>query len=192
MNTPAHLIFGAALFGKRDAHAITTAALIGSLLPDASLYFMVFWNGIVLGIDEQVIFGTLYFNDFWQSVFAIDNSIPLWGALLLVALVCKLRVGVVLCGSALLHIVLDLLLHHDDGRQHFWPLSDWIFESPISYWDPRAFGNIVGPVEVAICLVFLIVLWRRFRSVWSRCGIIFLGIAEFVPFILFAVMFGSP
>ena len=74
MNTPAHLIIGAAMFARPHAWAVNVAAVTGSLLPDASLYFMFFWNRFVRGIDPEVIFRDLYYSDFWQQVFAIDNS----------------------------------------------------------------------------------------------------------------------
>ena len=38
MNTPAHLLFGVAAFGKPDRRGVTAAALGGSLIPDLSLY----------------------------------------------------------------------------------------------------------------------------------------------------------
>jgi len=156
MNTPAHLIIGAAAFSRRDAWALNLAAIAGALLPDASLYFMVFWNGVVLGVDENVIFNELYFNDFWQSVFAIDNSLPLWGLGLAVVLLARSKIGIAFFGAGLFHILLDFPLHHDDGRAHFWPFSDWIFESPVSYWDPHAHGHIMSAIErLLIGLVFL-------------------------------------
>ncbi len=42
---------------------------------------------------------------------------------------------------------MDLPVHHDDGHRHFFPLSDWRFASPVSYWDPEHYGRIVGTAE---------------------------------------------
>lgn len=192
MNTPAHLIIGAAAFSRRDAWVVNLAAITGALLPDASLYFMVFWNGVVLGVDESVIFDELYFNDFWQGVFAIDNSLPLWGLGLALVLWARSAVGIAFFGAGLIHILLDFPLHHDDGRAHFWPFSDWVFESPISYWDPHAHGGIVGAIEVVICVCLTVVLWRRFRHVASRLLIGFVFLAELAPFVLFRLWFSGP
>ena len=135
MNTPAHLIIGAAAFAKPDKRAINVAAILGALIPDFSLYFMVFWNRNIRGMSFEQIFDVEYFSTYWQAVFAVDNSIPLWFLVLLVGLLARRRVVMVLAAAALLHIALDLPLHHDDGRAHFWPFSDWIFQSPISYLD---------------------------------------------------------
>jgi len=46
-----------------------------------------------------------------------------------------------------IHAVLDLPVHHDDAHRHFFPFSNYRFMSPISYWDPKHYGNIVALVE---------------------------------------------
>ena len=78
MNTPAHLIFGLAAFGKREKAAVTAAALAGALIPDLSLYLLSGWHLLILGTSPDVVFGQLYFSDGWQSLFRIDNSMILW------------------------------------------------------------------------------------------------------------------
>jgi len=40
MNTPAHLLIGAAVFGRPAPTRIVDAAFIGEMLPDLSLYLM--------------------------------------------------------------------------------------------------------------------------------------------------------
>ena len=192
MNTPAHLIIGAAAFAKPDARAINIAAILGALIPDFSLYFMVFWNRNVRGMSFDQIFDVAYFSTYWQAIFAVDNSIPLWFLVLVIGLVARWRVMMVLAAAALLHIALDLPLHHDDGRAHFWPFSDWIFESPISYWDGRHYGWIVGPLEGLLCLGLLVLLWRRFSGWFARVLIMLGGAMECVPAILFPLMFSGP
>ncbi len=141
-----------------------TAALLGALAPDLSLYLMVGWHLLILGTDPQIVFGQLYFSETWQSVFAVDNSIFLWGALLAVALWRKWRILVCFAGAALLHIGLDFPLHAGDGRPHFWPLSDWVFDSPLSYWDSRHGARWIGPLELGLSAVLTLVLWRRVQA----------------------------
>ena len=79
MNTPAHLIFGLAVFGRPNVSRVTAAALAAALIPDASLYVMAGWSLFVMGIDARIVFGELYFSDLWQAVFRVDNSFILWG-----------------------------------------------------------------------------------------------------------------
>ena len=191
MNTPAHLIFGMTAFGKAHRPAVTAAAFAGALIPDLSLYLMAGGHLLVLGTDPQVVFGQLYFSDAWQSIFRIDNSMVLWGIALVLGLMWRSPVVFALCGAALLHLVFDFALHHDDGRAHFWPISNWIFQSPVSYWDPRHYGGIVGPIEIAAVLVCCVVLWRRFAGIWMRALVVTLGAAQTAPYIIFGLMFAE-
>lgn len=190
MNTPAHLLFGAAAFGDPGKRHTTIAALIGALAPDLSLYLMAGVALVILQIPPRVVFDELYFSDAWQQVFAIDNSLPIWGAGLALGLWLRLPWVVALCGAAMLHLLTDLALHHDDGRRHFWPLSDWIFQSPVSYWDRRHGAEWVGPLEGLLCLGMLLILWRRYQNWWWRglfVGLMELEAAASVPFLLMAL-----
>ena len=191
MNTPAHLIFGLAAFGKADMPKVTAAALTGAILPDLSLYLLAGTHLAILGTDPQVVFGQLYFSDAWQSIFRVDNSIVLWGIGLGLALAMRSAWAIALCGAALLHLGLDFPLHHDDGRAHFWPLSNWVFESPVSYWDRNHYGNIVGPIEIAVSLLLCGVLWRRFKGWLMRGFIVALGVLEAAPVFVWMFMFSG-
>lgn len=191
MNTPAHLIFGLAAFGKAGRPAVTGAALAGAIIPDLSLYLMAGTHLFVFGTDPQVVFGQLYYSEAWQSIFRIDNSFILWGIAFVIGLMIRSQVIIALCGAALLHLSLDFGLHHDDGRAHFWPLSTWIFVSPVSYWDPAHYGNIVGPIEIAASLVCCVLLWRRYIGKWMRGLIVSLALMEAAPGIMFAIMFAG-
>ncbi len=178
MNTPAHLIFGAAAFGRPGAPRLTAAALGGSLLPDLSLYLMVGWSLYVQGIPAQTVFRELYYSDAWQAVFAIDNSFILWGALLGVAIWRKWPVLIAFAGSGLLHLVFDFALHNHDARRQFWPISDWVFFSPFSYWDSTYHAGVIGPLELILSMALCVFLLIRFRS-WAMRGIVvLLGAAE--------------
>ena len=165
INTPAHLIFRLTAFGRTGRPAVTTAALVGALIPDLSLCVLSVWNLLTLGNTPEVVFGQLYYSNNWQSIFRIDNSVILWG--------------------------FDFLLHNDDGRAHFWPLRNWVFQSPVSYWDPDHYGNVAGAVEVALLLLCCGILWQRFVSGWMRGLVVMLGASEFAPFVVFGVMFAG-
>ena len=184
MNTPAHLLIGAAVVmatrGRRPDAApqrLVWAAFIGSLLPDASLYILAGGALFLFDIPPQTVFNDLYFSAAWQQVFAIDNSFVLWGGLLGLALWWQKNWAIALTLGALLHLALDFPLHHDDGRPHFWPISNWVFESPFSYWDRRQGANWIAPVEAAACIAAAVFLWRK------RLG---LGIAVVVAALLLA------
>lgn len=178
MNTPAHLILGAAAFARPDMPRVTLAAILGGLAPDLSLYLMAGWHLLVLETPGNIVFNELYFSEAWMRVFRIDNSFILWGIALAAALYYRSVWAVAFTGAALLHIALDFPLHHDDGRPHFWPLSDWIFESPFSYWDRAAHAGVFAPLEVMICLAACVWLWTRFQGWPARALIVLAALTQ--------------
>ncbi|MDF2231203.1 cobalamin biosynthesis protein CobQ [Albimonas sp. CAU 1670] len=198
MNTPAHLIFAAAAFARPaapgPAGAATRrrnlAALAGGLAPDLGLFVLVAWARFVQGHDLPRIFGQDYGSPLWQAVFRIDNSIPLWAALGAAALWLGRPALAVLAGAALLHLAFDLPLHHSDARPHFWPLVEWVFRSPISYWNPARHGGTVALVEGTMCLALAVVLWRRFEGRWARAAIAAALAAEAAPTVIWPWLLG--
>ena len=188
MNTQTHLLLALAALSRRPRElerpastpAVELALLAGAVLPDASLFVM--WGQARLaGVPEARIWSELYYSDRWQEIGAMTNSLPLFA---LVALLAALAGGrlvgaaararpfasalLALGLAATLHVLTDLPLHHDDGHPHFWPFSDWIYASPVSYWDPAHHGRAWSAIETALALGLIVVLWRRFRHVVAR------------------------
>lgn len=162
MNTTAHLIVGVASFGNPNQRHITIAAIVGALLPDLSLYLLAGVSIFVLDIEPSIVFNEMYFSKSWQTIFSIDNSFPLWGVVVLLGIVRRVPWVIALGGAALLHIGADFILHNDDARAHFWPLSQWRFFSPISYWDSQFHANWVAPLEGLLCVALVVYLFRRY------------------------------
>ena len=181
LNTPAHLILGTAVFARPNAAAITAAALAGSLLPDVSLYAMGSYALFVQDIPPSIVFGQLYFSGPWQQVFAIDNSFFVWLLVVLAGYWLRRDWLIVLGAAAILHLLTDFPLHHDDGRQHFWPFTDWVFSSPVSYWDPAHYGQIVSALEVSLCIALCVLLFRRFKSIAARGLVCAAALLETLP-----------
>jgi len=181
MNTPAHLIISLAAFGRPGQPRVTAAAVAGGLIPDLSLYLMAGTHLFLMGTPPEVVFGQLYFSDAWQSVFRIDNSFVLWGIGLALGLMLKSPATVALTAAGLLHLAGDFPLHNDDARAQFWPVTNWVFASPVSYWDRSHYGNIVGPLEIALCLGLSVWLLTRFRRWPMRAFIVLLGLVEALP-----------
>ena len=181
MNTPAHLILGLGVLSRPGSPKVNLAAAAGSLLPDLSLYLLGSYALFVRSVPPNIVFGEMYYSDAWQRIFAIDNSVFVW--------LCAATAGwwlrrdwlMVFGIAGILHVATDLPLHHDDGRQHLWPFSDWVFESPISYWDPSRYGGIVGSLEGILCLALAVWMFRRFRSLGSRAMIVVLAASELLP-----------
>lgn len=189
MNTPAHLIFGLMAFSKRQERDVSLAAVVGALVPDLSLYVLVGWSLYIAQIPPQTVFDVLYFSPSWQQIFAIDNSVFVWGGVLAVGFWRKSPVWIAFAGAALLHIAFDLPLHHDDGRAHFWPLTTWVYESPLSYWDRAQGATWIAPLETCVALIFCAFLLRRHPSLIARLGLCALAIAQLAPAIIWVFVF---
>jgi len=189
MNTPAHVIFAFAAFARPGDKWRNVAAVAGGLAPDLSLYLLVGVSLYVLGFGAEQVFRDFYYSNAWQAIFAVDNSFVVWGAALAICFWRGWGNGVILTLSALLHLMFDFALHHDDARRHFWPVSDWIFVSPVSYWDHAHYGDIIGPIEIAVSLLLCVVLAVRFGGRGARAGIAVLALAQLSPLIIWAAMF---
>jgi membrane-bound metal-dependent hydrolase YbcI (DUF457 family) len=164
MNTATHVLIGMAIFGRRDAARRIGAAAFGGLLPDLPAIGMVLWARWINGHSPIEIYRGLYFSDAWQAVLAPWHSFVIWAGVLTVGLVARWPLVQVLAGSALLHLLCDFPVHGDDAHRHFWPLSDWRFPSPISYWHPAHYGRILQPIELALVLGLTSFLFMRHSS----------------------------
>lgn len=166
MNTPAHLLAGAALFGRGSRGAMT-AAVAGSLLPDLPMFGFYAWQKLVLALPERTIWTETYFHPDWQALFDVFNSVPIAAIGLAVAWVTGRPLARTFFAAVLLHCALDLPLHYDDGHRHFFPLLSWRFESPVSYWDPRRLGHIGAGIELACVMASALSLaWHTEHRTW--------------------------
>ena len=121
----------------------------------------------------------------------MDNSIPLWATVLALGHWRRRPWVVALAGAALLHLAFDLALHADDARRHFWPLTDWVFASPLSYWDRRHHAGVVGPLEIAATLALGAWLLTRHRSAVARAIVAALMLAEAAPLVMWRIVFAG-
>lgn len=168
MNTPAHLVVGLALLGAGRGRSHERWILLGTLLPDLPMFGFYLWQRLVLSTPDSVIWSSSYFDPGWQGFFDVFNSIPI--ALLGLAIASSRRAwpAIYLCAGLLLHFAMDLPLHHDDAHGHFYPLSTWRFESPISYWDPAHYGRVGAGLELACVAIASAMLFRRTVRVAAR------------------------
>ena len=98
----------------------------------------------------------------------MTNSIPVYAALAVAGWVVSRKGMALFAASAIIHCVLDLLVHHDDGHRHFFPFSDFRFQSPVSYWDPAHHGNIIGLLEIVLVIALSVWLWFALQQ--ATCG----------------------
>ncbi len=182
MNTPAHAVLNLVLLGATKEPRRAPPVLVGAVLPDLPIFVLYAYERL-RGMSEAWIWRTAYYDPRWQAVIDALHSFPLILAVLGAALVLKWPRLVLLCASMLLHAVVDFFLHHDDAHRHFFPLLDWRFASPVSYWDPRYFGNVMAPAEAIAVVAACVLIARTTPSPlvrWVVAGIALLYLALLV------------
>ena len=162
-------------------------AVLGAIVPDGSMFLFYAIEKFVNGSSEREIWTTRYFLPAWQDFFDLFNSIPIVAVGLIVAWNLNRMGWVVFFASMLLHIACDLPLHHDDGHRHFWPLIDWRFESPVSYWDVNHFGRPAAIAEVILFLACSVWSLKKHTNWKIRTGITLLMLVH-LSFMAFALI----
>ncbi|MEM9151583.1 MAG: hypothetical protein AAGB19_14170 [Cyanobacteria bacterium P01_F01_bin.3] len=187
MNTPAHAVFNLALLGRKNKPEWNPLIIWGALIPDLAMFG--FYALLKLAnIPERQIWSVEYYRPFWQNTFDLFNSIPLALVGMAIALYFSRTAIAVLFGSIILHCIQDLPLHADDGHRHFWPFSQFRFESPVSYWDPNHYGMIAGPIELILMVLVSIYVFRRVRSRWTKGLLIAASVLPIFVVVYFAVI----
>ncbi len=182
MITPSHLIYSWAVAKKTETATPpaerrhrTLAFILGALLPDTPVYIFFIVNGLILGYGHERLWDDMYFNSGWSILFTLSHSLLFWPLLALLGYLLKIRLLVPLALSALLHICVDFLVHTEDAYKHFWPLTDWRFISPVSYWNRAEYGQYVGVFDSLLVLGLLTYLYTRYHKGWMRVLIGVLG-----------------
>ena len=209
MTTPAHAALSLIVLGRSERNALPVA--LGAVAPDAPMLVFYLWERLVRGVSEGRIWSERYFDPGWQVVFDIPSSIPLLALALCILLVlvgrrstagripsagvaatpppARLTAWALFVASMILHALGDLPLHREDAHRHFFPVSDWRFTSPVSYWDPDHYGGYAAVGEVVLVLAVSVFLFRAYRG---RGRWIVAGVAGvYALFIGFAVLMWS-
>ena len=87
--------------------------------------------------SNSVEFLIQFIEYFLVNFFDVFNSVPFMVVGLSISYYRKSKLALLFFSSMLLHVLGDIFLHHDDAHGHFFPLSNWRFMSPVSYWDPN-------------------------------------------------------
>lgn len=183
MNTPAHAMINLLVMGRQQGLSLQLAILAGAILPDAPIFLFYFVEKVLRRTPERIIWSQAYFQDNWQNFIDLFNSLPLMVLGLGISIWAKSNVAIALFLSMMLHIAGDLPLHHNDAHRHFFPMSDWRFISPVSYWDPRHFGNIVAPLEIGAVVLSCVVLFLSYESLAGRAIVGLIGVAYALYFV---------
>lgn len=188
MNTPAHVVINLLCIGRRDAVSVSMPVIVGAILPDAPMFIFYFVEKVIRQTPEFVIWQQSYYQAEWQNFIDLFNSLPLMLIGLLIAARISSQIGVLLFGSMMLHVAGDLPLHHDDAHRHFFPFSDWRFISPVSYWNPNYYGNIVSVLEILAVIIGSVILFRMYRSRIGKISIAIIGTLYFMYFVYVSIV----
>jgi hypothetical protein len=173
MITTTHAILNTAILGRKEHPERNWPALLGAILPDLPMFT---YFSLVLFMQGRIPFTQIrHLDEFHLRVTWVDwtHSIPVALAVALICLLLKYKAGLVFSLSLFLHDLEDLPVHSEFPHAHFLPFSHWRFYSPLSFWDPRHFGNLIGPLEWLAVLACVVVLWRRGLSSWVQIALLF-------------------
>lgn len=198
MHTQTHALIGAYCFGRRNP-LLLAAGAFGGLLPDLPMFAIV--AGLMAaGRPGRQIFGHDYFQPWWQEVNGVSHSFILWLLALVIALAARRAgpartwpaLGIAFAAGGLVHAVIDFLCHRDDAHMHFWPLSDWRFVSPVSYYDPAHFGRIFMVIEALIGLGIAVRLGMRAQRRWPRALLVLVSLPYLAVLVLIPARAEAP
>ncbi len=179
METYSHAFFTWALakHGVKAGRAAGIAGLVGASLPDlpsfvATAYYVgpAYLRDGWSSMDSEELLDAIYFTGPFGTTGSILHSVVPPVALLLLYWLLELgrrdrrRILLWFLLGWFGHTVADFLTHVDDMRPLFWPISDWTWSSPVSYYNSAYYGREFFAVSHA--LIFLIMaglLVRRIR-----------------------------
>jgi len=195
MNTQSHAILNLFLLRKifkekiNKVKNINTIIVFGSILPDIPMFFFFFWYTFVVPTAQQTIWRTLYFTEGWQTLFNLFNSIPIF--LIIAGLAyyfSKTRLFIFALAN-LLHFVEDFFVHQEDAHAHFFPLSNYKFSSPISYWNSSGYGAYFSMIETIVILVLSIYLFKQIKTWWGKALLIGANVVTLFHGIVMGIIF---
>ncbi len=185
MNTPTHAILNLAILGKKTFPQANLIIAIGGICPDLPIFVFYIWAKFIQRLPETQIWREAYYQPFWQNLTALFHSIPIAGMGIAIATLLHSTTAQLFCLSLLLHLLLDLPVHNDDAHRHFFPLSDYRFISPVSYWDTQHYGGIVMIIEWLSVLIGSVYCFSLVQS-WIGRGLM---IAVNIFYTLFILIF---
>ena len=192
MISPTHTLLALAALSKQGDRTRNFTIFTGSLIPDLAIYLWAPYQSIVNGVSGEEMWRVLYFEAPMQNLIAWFNSIPIYALLAVIGFTARGttwgRLFLFFALAALIHMATDLPVHAEDAYRHIWPLSDWRFFSPLSYWDENHHAFWVSKIDVALAFGSIAILWQRFARRWCRNTLKFVAGSYIVwlaaPFIL--------
>jgi hypothetical protein len=158
VNTPTHAALNYLVLG-RGPSSRRGWIVAGAVLPDVPMFAFFVYEAQLRHESMARIFGDLYFEPGWQTLFDAFHSIPIFVVLALWFAWRRNRAGQLFAASLLLHSLVDWPTHVEDAHAYLWPLWRSPLVGFVSYWHP---GSSFWILEAAICIAALAVAARPF------------------------------
>ncbi len=168
MHTLGHIAINLAILGRKENAKYALPLVIGAVLPDIPIYLYYLYQKFVLKMPEIFIWGIGYYLPEWQTLFNTFHSFIIIFLLYFLADELKKEWFKTLFAGMILHSMFDFPVHSEDAHAHFFPVSGWKFESPVSYWNPEHYGIIGAGAEIVLVLAASIFALKTYAQKWVR------------------------
>ncbi len=177
MITTTHAILNCAVLGQKEKPSYYLPVILGAVIPDLPMFL---YFGFYLLNHNHIRITPKYLDEYHFRQLWVDwgHSIPLALGLALFFFLVRFQSGLFFSLSVFLHSLEDLPVHSEYAHRHFLPFSDWRFFSPLSYWNPKYHAAIVAPIEWAVVLVCITILWRRGLAPSAQVFLLFIVISQ--------------
>jgi len=180
VETYSHAFFTWALakHGVKAGRAAGIAGAVGASFPDlpsfaATAYYIgpAYLRDGWASMDSEELLDAIYFTGpFGTTGSILHSAVPPVALLLLYRLLelgrrDRRRILLWFLLGWFGHTLADFLTHVDDMRPLFWPVTDWTWSSPVSYYNSAYYGREFFAVSHAlIFLIMAALLVRRIRA----------------------------
>ncbi len=181
METYSHAFFTWALakHGVKAGRAAGIAAAAGAVFPDlpsfagtayyvGTAYLRKGWDSM----HSEELLDAIYFSGpFGGTGSALHSAVPVVTLLVLYRIFGlgrrdRRRIVLWFLLGWLGHAIVDFLTHVDDTRPLFWPVSDWEWSSPVSYYNLLYYGREFFAISHGLML--LTILWLLIKRISGR------------------------
>ncbi len=176
MDTPLHSFYTWALakHGVKAGRAAGIAGAVGAAFPDipafiATAYYIgpAYLRDGWSSMDTEEVLDAIYFTGPFGATGSAFHSIVPVAALLVLYRVLRLgsrdarRILLWFLLGWLGHTIVDFLTHVDDARPLFWPISDWLWSSPVSYYNSDYYGREFSLISNGAAFAIIVLLLMK-------------------------------
>ncbi len=165
MHTPGHVLLNLALLGNIVGHE--GAVVAGALVPDVPIVVL-YLRERLRGTPTETIWSVCYQRKHWLAVIHGAHSAPLAALGICIGWLTHAPSVMYFFYSVLGHALCDFPLHAEDAHRHLFPLSNYRFISPWSYWDPRHHGRVVALIEAVVAVTCSGFIYFSMSPRWTQ------------------------